>query len=87
MIRIMIELTRTERAVKPSELEAALHNLRGIASVTESKGGDDNLVFSPTKDKAGNLNPLYDIRGDAGVADIYALIKCNGWDVLKALPY
>ena len=30
MTGIMIELTRTERAVKPSDLEAALINLKGV---------------------------------------------------------
>ena len=87
MTGIMIELTRTERAARKTDLEAALTNLKGVIAVSESRGGDDLLVFPETRDAKGNLNPLYDISGDASVSDISALIKCNGWDVLRALPY
>lgn len=88
MTGIMIELTRTERAVKKTDLEAALNNLPGVISVTESNDPDDAIAgFPETKDAKGALNPLYDVKGEASISDVYALIKCNGWDVLKALHY
>jgi len=83
----MIEVTRTERAVKQTDLEAALHSLDNVVSLCESRGGDDNLVFPPTYDKDNKINPLYDVSGKVSIADLHALIKCNGWDVLRALPY
>ncbi len=84
-MNLLIEIKRQKDAIELIDLEMKLSEILGVKRAHTVRGGDETLDFPETKDRKGDINPLYEVSGEFNPIDVYHTICSNQYSILKSM--